>query len=162
MDKINTIRKLVNDFDTTSQLYQDLNQTTSYYGTDTLLTPAEIHTIAAIDCHPKVNLTKLAELLHVTKGTATKSVQKLVKKGMASKQFLPGSENIIELTLTNKGQMAANSHRTYEKQIEEQLFNIYSDISEQTTTDLVKINNRTMTFFKKLIEERNRETTRDF
>lgn len=161
MDKINTIRQLVDDFDMTSQLYQDLNQTTSYYGTDTLLTPAEIHTIAAIDSHPKANLTKLAELLKVTKGTATKSVQKLVKKGMASKQFLAGSENIIELTLTSKGQIAANNHKTYVRQMEKQLFDIYSDISKQTTTDLVKINNRTMTFFKKLIVERKRETKHD-
>ncbi|MFT8458271.1 MAG: MarR family winged helix-turn-helix transcriptional regulator [Liquorilactobacillus ghanensis] len=161
MDKINTIRQLVDDFDTTSQLYQDLNQTTSYYGTDTLLTPAEIHTIAAIDSHPKVNLTKLAEILKVTKGTATKSVQKLVKKGMTSKQFLAGSENTIELTLTSKGQVAANNHKTYVRQMEEQLFDIYSDISKQTTSDLVKINNRTMAFFKKLIMERERETKRD-
>ncbi|MCT4403725.1 MarR family transcriptional regulator [Leuconostoc falkenbergense] len=157
MNKLDTVRNLVKDFDSTSRLYQHLNKTTSYYGTDTLLTPAEIHAISLIASHSNINLSQLAELLSVTKGTATKSAQKLVKKEMIYKNFAKGSENIVELTLTDKGTIAAENHKTYVDYMEKQLIEIYYDISDQTTSDLVTINQRTTDFFNKLIRERESE-----
>lgn len=83
------------------------------YGTDTLLSKAEIHTIAAVGDHPEINITALAEVLGITKGAASQMIYKLVRKGCVEKQSAPTSDAAVVLRLTPAGQINYAAHAQY-------------------------------------------------
>lgn len=87
------------------------------YGTESLLTRKEIHTIEYIGENPGINLKSLAEMQGVTKGAASQMVSKLVEKGYIQRKesLLSGAE--ISLYLTNKGETAFAGHLKYHKQV---------------------------------------------
>lgn len=157
MNRIVAIKNLLNSFDKMTDLYQELNKTVVSYNTDTLLTPPEIHAISIIHQHPKLNLTSLTNYLNVTKGTTTKTVQRLIKKQMVTKQFAPNSEKQIEINLTKTGEIAAEYHDKHVEKIEKELFSIYDGASDNTLVELSEINQRTIKFFIKEIQKRNYE-----
>ncbi|MFT8411689.1 MAG: MarR family transcriptional regulator [Schleiferilactobacillus perolens] len=147
-------QKIVKPFERIARLYNALDQTTSHYGTNTPLYPAEIHAIAAIGDHPHTTLTQLTEYLGVTKGTTTKIVQKLVKKGMVIKSFAPNSENQIIASLTERGQIAYQHHADYDKYLDSQLIAIYQQVPDELLPYLTTIADQSEAFFKKMVDER--------
>ncbi|MFT8872264.1 MAG: MarR family winged helix-turn-helix transcriptional regulator [Sporolactobacillus sp.] len=145
---------IIKQFECIVSLYNTIEKTTYSYGTDTLLHPSEIHTIAAIGDHPSSNLTELSGHLNVTKGATTKMVQRLVKKGLVIKQFAPYSENEIMLSLTTTGQKAYEGHRTYRKDLMHELSAIYTDTPEQVLLQLLGIGSETERVLHHMMSER--------
>lgn len=82
-----------------------------YYGTDILITVAEIHTIDAIGKSGSINLINLSKAIGVTKGSVSQMIYKLVDKGLVNKSVSPSSDREIVITLTKKGQQAFDGHR---------------------------------------------------
>lgn len=151
------IDRLVKPFERVASLYNELEQTTDDYGTGIPLFPSEIHAIATIEMYPNVALTELAGYLGITKGTATKLIQKLVKKKMVIKGFAEGSENRVAINLTEQGKRAADSHHQYVNAMNQQLITIYQGVSEESLADLISISDQTEKFLRKLIKERQRQ-----
>lgn len=86
------------------------------YGTDTLLSKAEIHTIAAVGNNPGINVTALADTLGITKGAASQMIYKLVEKGAVEKKVSPDSDTEVALNLTAEGQKNYTAHIEYHNQ----------------------------------------------
>ncbi|MDN6900072.1 MarR family transcriptional regulator [Oenococcus sicerae] len=156
MNKIDLTTQVIEPFERINRLYQELEQTTDTYGTDELLHPSEIHTVEEIGHHPKTSLTDLAEYLRITKGSATKMVQRLVKKALVTKTFAPDSENKIQIILTSKGEIAYKNHRQYLQHLENQLISIYEPLSDQELEGIIRISQPTEDLLKRLIQERSR------
>ncbi|MCP0887384.1 MarR family winged helix-turn-helix transcriptional regulator [Ligilactobacillus sp. WILCCON 0076] len=156
MNKFNLTTQVLEPFEQISRLYQQLEKTTDYYGTNQLLHPSEIHTIEEIGRHPKTSLTNLATTLGITKGSATKMVQKLVTKGLVTKEFAPDSENKIQINLTTLGKTAFTNHQKYLTYLNDQLSTIYESLSDSELELIIKIGNDTRQLLNKLIEERTR------
>lgn len=149
MEQEELAQKVIRPFKRIARLYSELDQTTSNYGTDVPLFPPEIHAITAIGNHPGTSLTELTQYLDVTKGTTTKLVQKLVKKGMVIKQFAPNSENQLSLELTKKGQIADQHHQEYDAYLDQQLIAIYQQVPDALLPYLETISSQSEAFFKK-------------
>lgn len=67
--------------------YNRMDNKQRSYGTDALLSRAEIHTIAAVGDKPGINITALADILGITKGAASQMIYKLVEKGTVEKSI---------------------------------------------------------------------------
>lgn len=154
MDQEDLVQQIIRPFKRIAKLYSELDQTTSTYGTGIPLFPPEIHAITAINAHPGSSLTELSQYLDVTKGTTTKLIQKLVKKGMVVKTFAPNSENQLSLMLTSKGKIANESHTEYVAYLDQQLIAIYQKVPSELLPYFATVSKESEKFFKKLIKER--------
>ena len=95
------------------QLLSQLEATPRDYGTGDLLYASEIHTIVAIGRNPGSNLTRLAELLGVSKPAAFKFVRKLAASKYIQRGYLPDNKKEVSFTLTEKGKEALSAHQTF-------------------------------------------------
>jgi DNA-binding MarR family transcriptional regulator len=154
MGKDTLVINIVNQFESIVSLYNEVEKTTDSYGTTILLHPSEIHMIAAIGNHPDSNLTGLANYLGITKGAATKMVQKLVKKGLVIKQFAPSSENEIKLKLTAIGKKAYLNHQSYRKNLTQKLMTIYREVPMEVLIQMKDIGKRTADVFNEILMQR--------
>ncbi|MDO5293550.1 MAG: MarR family transcriptional regulator [bacterium] len=109
------------------------------YGTDILLSRAEIHTIATIGDTPNINLTSLAKFQGITKGAASQMVYKLVDKGAIKKEVSPNSDTEICLTLTELGKKAYESHQKYHRDANERFFKLLRDTPKEMQEYMIYI-----------------------
>ena len=100
------------------------------YGTDTLLSRAEIHTIAAVGDNPNINVTALAEMLGITKGAASQMIYKLARKGIVEKKVSPNSDTEVVLNLTSDGMINYEAHRHYHQKTNDTALNLLKEIPE--------------------------------
>ena len=100
------------------------------YGTELLLTRAEIHTIAAVGDNPNINITSLAEILGITKGAASQMIYKLVDKGTVEKRVSPDSDTEVVLNLTESGLINYRAHNEYHKQTNDTAFMLLERMPE--------------------------------
>ncbi len=108
------------------------------YGTDTVLSKAEIHTIAAVGDHPGINITALADILGVTKGAASQMIYKLVDKGAVEKRVSPDSDVEVVLNLTEDGQKNYVSHSEYHLQTNDESLRLLKDVPESFFTEMIE------------------------
>lgn len=78
-----------------------------------ILTTAEIHTIACIGDHLRLNLTQLARFMGITKSAASQMIYKLRDRGLVKKEVSPDSDAAVCLTLTEDGQKAYDAHSAF-------------------------------------------------
>jgi DNA-binding MarR family transcriptional regulator len=95
VSRLNSQHTAPHDFDTGIPLYR-----------------TEIHTVRAIGDHPGINVTTLAERMGVTKGAASQTVSRLVKKGLVRKVDAADNERETLLALTDRG---LRGHRAHER-----------------------------------------------
>lgn len=100
------------------------------YGTNTLLSKAEIHTIVAVGNNPGINVTMLADILGITKGAASQMIYKLVDKGAVEKRVSPDSDTEVVLTLTEDGLKNYAAHRDYHSQANDESLKLLKDLPE--------------------------------
>ena len=87
------------------------------FGVEEMLYPSEIHTIEAIGKNYRINVTRLAELMGITKGAVSQMVNKLVRKAFVKKVRFPRSEKAVFLELTPKGQKAFDGHAKFHEEM---------------------------------------------
>jgi DNA-binding MarR family transcriptional regulator len=85
----------------------------SDFDTGVPLHRAEIHTVRTIGLNPGINVTTLAERMGVTKGAASQTVSRLVKKGLVRKVEAADNERETLLALTDLGVRAHLSHERF-------------------------------------------------
>ena len=91
------------------------------YDTGTPLYRAEIHTIQTIGHHPGINLSDLAQLMNVTKGAASQTVNKLTRKDLVRKARMSADNREVTLLLTDLGWKGYQSHENFHAQMYEMI-----------------------------------------
>ncbi len=124
------------------------------YGTDDLLSRAEIHTIVAIGNNPGINVTKLAEILGITKGAASQMIYKLRDKKTVEKKISPASDTEVILTLTEKGMINYSTHEKYHKETNDESLELLKDIPDPVYDSILKY----LSAFENNIEKKLKET----
>jgi len=107
------------------------------YGTDDLLSKAEIHTIAAVGDHLGINITTLAEVLGITKGAASQMIYKLVDKSVIEKRVSPDSDTEVVLNLTDKGLKNYRAHKKYHQQTNDKSLTLLKNMPESVYKSLL-------------------------
>jgi DNA-binding MarR family transcriptional regulator len=72
------------------------------YGKGLMVYPSQIHAIVAIGHKPGINITELAELLEVTKASASEVITKLEKNGLVRKTRDAGNNKEVLLHITSE------------------------------------------------------------
>lgn len=116
--------------------YNQVEKIKRYYGSDVLLSRAEIHTISAVGDYSNINVTTLAKLLGVTKGAESQMIYKLVDKGFVNKQVSPNSDTEVCLTLTDKGKIAYNKHMEYHAAANDIFFDMLREMPKEVEIQL--------------------------
>jgi DNA-binding MarR family transcriptional regulator len=94
--KAGSVHSTAFDFDTGVPLYK-----------------TEIHTIRAIGENPRINVTKLAEHMGVTKGAVSQTTNKLVRKKLVRKTHAHDNAKEILLELTDLGWTGFHNHEQF-------------------------------------------------
>ena len=92
---------------------ETLHAPSNDFGTGIPIYRKEIHTLQAIGRHSKINITRLAEQMGVTKGAISQTIAKLIKKGMVRKQYAQGSKKEVILELTDLGWTGFHNHEKF-------------------------------------------------
>jgi DNA-binding MarR family transcriptional regulator len=88
---------------------------------------AEIHTVRAIGLSPGINVTTLAERMGVTKGAASQTISRLVKKGLVRKVDAADNERETLLALTDMGVRAHLGHERFHMAMFDQVRKHFGD-----------------------------------
>lgn len=119
--------------------YNQLEQKKRTYGTDMLLSRAEIHTVVAVGDTPDVNVTTLAKQLGITKGAASQMIYRLVDKGLVEKRVSPNSDTEVCLSLTKLGMKAYRGHEEYHATSNDKMFQLLRELPDDTGEQMVNI-----------------------
>ena len=123
------------------------------YGTNILLSRAEIHTVVVIGDNPNINITVLAEMLGITKGAASQMIYKLVDKGIIEKKVSPNSDTEVALNLTSDGTINYEAHRQYHRITNDKALNLLKGIPDPFYDYLIEY----FSAFEQVIDEELKE-----
>ncbi len=98
------------------QLYSVITRKPKDYGTGDLLYFTEIHTITMVGKNKEINMTKLADMMGVTKGAISQTINKLVRKNLISKSNTINKKE-FNLMLTEKGNIVYDGQKSFQKEI---------------------------------------------
>jgi DNA-binding MarR family transcriptional regulator len=116
-------------------LYSVIGRKPKVYGTGDRLYVAEIHTITMVGKNNEINLTGLAEIMGVTRGAITQTINKLVKKNLIVKTSINKKE--FNLKLSEKGEIVRREQESFHKELFTFASSLY-DSARQEDRDLVK------------------------
>lgn len=97
-------------------LYSVIDRKPKDYGTGDLLYVAELHTIAMIGNNHEINMTKLADIMGVTRGAISQTIRKLAGKNLIIKSNLTNKKE-INLKLSEKGLIVYKAQESFQKEI---------------------------------------------
>lgn len=120
------------------------------FGTKDLLYGSEIHTIISIKHNPNINLTDLSSSLGVTKSATSKFITKLLKKEYIIKTKSVNNKKEVLFKLTPKGEIAAEGHEKYSKNIFETLYTNLDNLPEENLNVINKFLDDTCTILNKI------------
>jgi DNA-binding MarR family transcriptional regulator len=115
MDK--ELKNLIDLFLKILHLYSVINRKPKDYGTGDLLYLTEIHTIIVVAANEEINMTKLAEIMGVTKGAISQTIRKLVNKSLIIKQNAGSNKQEFNLRLSEKGKTVLKGQDSMQKEI---------------------------------------------
>jgi DNA-binding MarR family transcriptional regulator len=132
----NELQSIIDQFLKILHIYSVINRKPQDFGTGDTLYFTEIHTISMVGRNKEVNMTRLADLMGVTKGAISQTVQKLVKKDYIVKS---NSRNLkeVNLRLTEKGMSAFRGQETFQREVFSFAESLYQKVSPDQA-DLVK------------------------
>lgn len=102
------------------------------YGTEDEIYMVEAHTINLVGDKNKTNVSELAELTNKTKGAISQMIERLIKKGMATKSRNPLDNREVIIELTDKGKIVYNFHKKLDQKEYRRLL---KDLEEFTAED---------------------------
>lgn len=124
-------KQLINSFERVMNKYIESEKKPKSYGTEYLLYRSEVHMIDAIGSNNNINVTKLAQILGITKGAVSKKIDKLIEKNFIEKEFLKGNEKEIRLKLTPEGKKIFKGHNEYHedfyKMLEKEILKLHNN-----------------------------------
>ena len=124
----NELQSLVEQFLKILHLYSVISRKPKDYGTGDKLYLAEIHTITMVGKNTEINMTRLAEIMGVTKGAISQTIRKLLSKGYIIKKNLVNRKE-YSLQLSDKGMKVFNEHQSFLQE----LFNFAAALYDNAT-----------------------------
>lgn len=122
-DFINQFTKIVNKFNLLQSLSFD-------FGTGELLSPSEIHTIDAIG-NNHCTVTEISLTFSITKGAVSQLITKLNSKGYVKKERNKLYSKEVILSLTDKGQVAYQSHKNMHALMDDKFIELIENSPEE-------------------------------
>jgi len=122
MDK--EIQELIDQFLRILHLYSLITRRPKDYGTGDMLYFTEVHTLAMIGRQGEVNVTRLAELMGVTKGAISQTIRKLTAKGLILRNQKKNKKEVF-LNLTEKGITVYRAQESFRKELVEFAGSLY-------------------------------------
>jgi DNA-binding MarR family transcriptional regulator len=117
-------------------LYSVIDRKPKDYGTGDLLYIAEIHTIVMVGKNREINMTRLSEIMGVTKGAISQTIRKLVHKNFILKSNTTNKKE-FSLTLSEKGNSVLKRQESFQREIFEFAGTLY-DQARPEDRDMVK------------------------
>jgi DNA-binding MarR family transcriptional regulator len=112
----NDLQTLTDQFLKILHLYSVINRKPKDYGTGDLLYFTEIHTISMIGKNREINMTRLADLMGVTRGAISQTVRKLVSKNLIIKSNATNRKE-FNLRLSERGIKVLKGQETFKQEI---------------------------------------------
>ena len=106
---------------------------------DKSITLNEVHLIVVIGKNQPLNLVKLSELLEVSRSAITQSVRRLIQKNLVDFDFDPNNGKNKYLRLSEKGIEVFKIHKEQQAYIEESVFSVLDNYSEEELQTVVKL-----------------------
>jgi DNA-binding MarR family transcriptional regulator len=110
------LQNLIDQFLKILHLYSVISRKPKNYGTGDLLYFTELHTISVVAKNKEINMTRLAEIMGVTKGAISQTIRKLVSKNLILKSNITNKKE-INLKLSEKGMLVLKSQESFQKEI---------------------------------------------
>jgi DNA-binding MarR family transcriptional regulator len=145
----NELQPLIDLFLRILHMYSVIERKPKDYGTGDLLYFTEIHTISMIGKNRKVNMTRLAEMMGVTKGAISQTVRKLVHKDLIRKENSTNKKE-FSLSLSEKGQVVLKAQESFQQE----LFDFAARLYERAKPDDRELVLRLFTAISNNMEER--------
>jgi len=114
MNNDDQFRKLQQTFARVIDKYSNMFKRPMDYGTGNLLFPSEMDALGLVGRSQGITVTELAGTLGVTKGAASQTTTKLVKKGFIRKSKDPRNMKRTQMYLTEKGELAFQYHERFQ------------------------------------------------
>ena len=112
----NELQTLIDLFLKILHLYSVIGRKPKDYGTGDLLYFTEIHTIAMVGKNREINMTRLADMMGVTKGAISQTIRKLVSKSLIIKSNTNNRKE-INLRLSEKGRIVYKGQESFQKEL---------------------------------------------
>ena len=106
---------------------------------DKSITLNEVHLIVVIGKNQPLNLVKLSELLEVSRSAITQSVRRLIQKNLVFFDFDSNNGKNKYLRLSEKGIEIFKVHKEQQAYIEESVFSVLNNYSEEELQTVVKL-----------------------
>jgi DNA-binding MarR family transcriptional regulator len=126
----NQLQKLIDQFLNILHLYSVINRKPKDYGTGDLLFFTEIHTISMVGKNREINMTRLADLMGVTRGAISQTIRKLVGKGLIVKSNTTNRKE-VNLRLSEKGMIVYRGQESFQNEIFTFAGSLYESADEE-------------------------------
>ncbi len=126
----NELQNLIDLFLQILHQYSVIARKPKDYGTGDLLYVTELHTISRVGRNKEINMTKLAEIMGVTKGAISQTISKLVKKGLITRVNTNNMKE-VNLRLSEKGLLVYGQHELFHKEIFRFAETLYENATEE-------------------------------
>jgi DNA-binding MarR family transcriptional regulator len=130
-EKERKFKEIMRQFMKAMHQFSKMEETPMDFGSGDILFRSEIHTIEAIGHKEGLNVTELAAVLEITKGTVSQLVSKLARKGLVLKKKGDRNDKEITLELTPRGRKAFDGHQRFHREIYLDFMQIYSGVSHE-------------------------------
>lgn len=148
----NQLQKLIDQFLNILHLYSVINRKPKDYGTGDLLFFTEIHTISMVGKNREINMTKLADLMGVTRGAISQTIRKLVSKDLIVKSNTTNKKE-INLRLSDKGMIVYKGQKSFQNEI----FTFAGSLYEKANDDDIELVSRLFNAISINMQERVRQ-----
>lgn len=132
----NELQELIDLFLKILHLYSVIGRKPKDYGTGDLLYFTEIHTISVVGKNREINMTRLADLMGVTRGAISQTIRKLVSKNLIVKTNTTNRKE-INLRLSEKGMIVLKGQESFQQDLFTFAGTLYEKAGPQDV-DLVK------------------------
>lgn len=105
--------RLMDVLDEVVERGESLHPNPGDFGTGIPLYRTEIHTIRAIGENSRINVSRLADHMGITKSAVSQTISKLVRKGLVRKSRSPDNAKEVLLELTDLGWIGYHSHEQF-------------------------------------------------
>ena len=119
--------------------FEQLKKNRHKISIDKSITLNEVHLIVVIGKNQPLNLVKLSELLKVSRSAITQSVRRLIQKNLVVFDFAPNNGKNKYLRLSEKGIEVFKIHKEQQAYIEESVFSVLNNYSEEELQTVVKL-----------------------
>lgn len=128
--------------------FEQFDRVARRFGTETVLSLAEIHLIDYIGDHEGCCGNDVAEGLGISKGAVSQTLQNLLKLNLVARKPDEKNKSRLLLSLTLSGQTAYREHKKFHARIDRHLASLLSDFTDNDYEKILNLLKQLQYFFK--------------